>query len=411
VTSEGAKRQSFWMRWWRPAVLVLAWLVIALPIARAQLAELAIVQRMPGNALLLDAEHARALAGVAAALQVKGDQRQAMTLARAALAREPMNVVALRTLGLALEQSGDQPGANRVMFLAAGLGWRDVALQLWLIKAYALKNDVRGALRRADALARTNHLPEITFPLFLASITDDQLRGTLAREMADRPLWRGNFFYRLLQLPPEQMPYVNALVGDLAKVGSPITPQERAIYLTRLVQVGQGTEAYSYWLRDQRAVGVRASTVPWDAGFEHVPPPGALAAPFEWQVTPESAGVAQIGAASSAGQQLSVSPGRDYNGRLVSQTVVLQPGRYRVTARIQGDAAAIGLHWALRCVPSGEELPVDAGRDGAGFAPATFAVPVGTCPSQTLAIDMSSGDAIGDNGAVTIDDVSIQRLG
>jgi hypothetical protein len=410
VTGTGGKQAGSSRKLLRPVLWLLGWALIAFPIARAQLAETAVANRVPGKALLFDAGHARALAGVAAAIQVQGDQQQAMALARAALTREPMNVTALRTLGLALERAGDQAGANRIMFLAAGLGWRDVGLQLWLIKAYALKNDVFSALRRANALARTNHLPEITYPLFLASITDDQLRPALAQQMADRPLWRGNFFYRLLQLPANQMPYVEKLVSELAKLGSPINPQERAIYLTRLVQVGQGQAAYAYWLREQRIAGGDASLLAWDGGFEHVPPVGALGAPFEWRLSPESTGVVGIIPSSKEGQQLSVSPGHDFSGTLVSQMVVLQPGRYRLAARVEGDAASAGLRWTIRCLPANNELALNAGLGDAEFGTVTFAVPAGNCAAQTLAIDMGSGggDAGGD---VTIDDLSIRKIG
>lgn len=409
MTGEGGKQAGSGRKLLRPVLWLLGWTLVVFPVARAQLAETAVANRASGKALLFDAGHARALASVAAAVQIKGDQQQAMTLARAALTREPMNVTALRTLGLALEQTGDQAGANRIMFLAADLGWRDVALQLWLIKAYALKNDVLSALGRANALARTNHLPEITYPLFLASITDDQLRPALAQQMADRPLWRGNFFYRVLQLPADQMPYVAKLISELAKIGSPISPQERAIYLTRLVQVGQGQAAYAYWLREQRSAGSDAAPLSWDGGFEHVPAVNALGAPFEWRLTPESTGVAGIVPSPKQGKQLSISPGSDYRGPLVAQTTVLQPGRYRLSARVEGDAASTGLRWTIRCLPANHELALDTGRSGAQFGPGNFVVPAG-CAAQTLAIDMTTdGDATGGN--VTVDDVTIQKIG
>lgn len=408
MTGEDGKQARPGRKLLGPVLWLLGWTLVAFPIARAQLAETAVANRASGKALLFDAGHARALASVAAAVQVQGDQQQAMTLARAALTREPMNVTALRTLGLALEQTGDQAGANRIMFLAADLGWRDVALQLWLIKAYALKNDVLSALTRANALARTDHLPEITYPLFLGSITNDQLRPALAQQMADRPLWRGNFFYRLLQLPADQMPDVAKLISELAKIGSPINPQERAIYLTRLVQVGQGQAAYAYWLREQRDAGGDASPLAWDGGFEHVPAVGALGAPFEWQLTPQSTGVVGIVPSPRQGQQLSISPGSDYRGTLVSQTMVLRPGRYRLAARVEGDAASTGLRWTIRCLPANVELALDTGPGDAEFGPATFAVPAG-CTAQILAVDMTSGGDAGGN--VTVDDVTIRKIG
>lgn len=402
--------------WLRPALWAVGWAAIAFPIARTQLAELAVANRMPQQALLLDAGNARALAGLGAALQVSGDQQNGMTLARGALKREPMNVPALRTLGLALEQAGDAAGANRIMFLAGTLGWRDVALQLWLLKAYALKDDVASALRRADALARIGKQSNITLPIFLASLPDDRTRAALVAEVKDRPVWRGPFFYKILQLPADQMPYVGRLIAELARAGSPITPAERAIYLTRLVQVGQGRLAYADWLRSQPPMARGASAPNWDGGFERVPVTGTLGAPFEWQMTPESTGIAGIVPADGRGQQLSVSPGRDYRGRLISQTIVLSPGRYRLNARVTGDPVAAGLRWSVRCIPGDNELPQETAANGGagepGFTATGFTVPTG-CTAQSLAVEIDAGSGAGDGGGqtVSIDDVVIRKAG
>jgi hypothetical protein len=407
----GATRKDASARNLRRATLwLLGWLLVSFAIARAQLAEVAVAYRLPAQALLFDAGHARALAAVGTAIQVTGEQQQAMTMARAALAREPLNVAALRTLGLALEQTGDKAGANRIMSLAARLGWRDVALQLWLVNAYAVHGDVRSALRRADALARINRLPEITYPVFMASLTDDALRAALVQEMKDRPLWRGEFFYRLLQLPADQMRYVDSLIAELARAGSPINPAERAIYLTRLVQVGQGAAAYGYWLREQRGAGAAPSAAPWDGGFEHVQAPGALVAPFEWRIAPEATGVVSV-VPAAGGRQLSVSAGRNFTGTLASQTLVLRPGRYRLTAQVGRDPEAAGLHWTIRCLPDQTELALDSGIGGPKFAAGTFDVPATGCNAQSLAIDVGlSGDGA-NNGDVTIDDVRMSKVG
>ena len=212
------------------------------------------------------------------------------------------------------------------------------------------------------------------------------------------------------QLPADQLPFVEQLVTELARRGSPVTPPERALQLGRLVEVGEAPTAYRYWLADHGATRAVASAAPWDGGFEQVQPVNALVAPFEWRITPESTGIVSIGPGVGDGQQLTVAPGGDFNGSLVSQTLVLRPGRYRLMARVNGDGAAAGLHWTLRCVGQQDELVLDAGPGGAEFGRASFAVPATGCAAQFLSLDISSGggDAI-DN--VTIDDVSIRRIG
>lgn len=394
------------MRWLRPVLWVAGWALLALPVARTGLADVALARHLPAQALALDPHDVRAQAALATALQLGGQQQQAITLARAAIAREPMNVPALRTLGLAREALGDKTGAEDAMFQAGRLGWRDQALQLWLIKAYAQRGWYIDALQRNDALARTNNLPQVTFPVFQVYLRDAPMRAALVQEMADRPFWRGTFFYSLLNLPADRMADVGRLVDDLAAAGTPITPTERNIYLTRLVQLGQAPAALAYWTRDQQALGT-ATGVPWDAGFERVPARGEPVSPFEWQLTPESASVASI-VPGPHGQQLALSPGHDFNGTLIGQTLVLAPGRYAITARVGGSATA-GLHWTLTCQPTQVDLPVDTGLHD-GFPAATFTVPSG-CPAQRLGIAVTSGDDLGADGQVTIDDVAVRRAG
>ncbi|RYF46040.1 MAG: tetratricopeptide repeat protein [Cytophagaceae bacterium] len=407
MTRFSRKQAGSGRNWLRGGLWGLGWLAIAIPIARVQLADLAVVNNMPGQALIFDAGQGRGLAGLAVARQLQGEQQDAITLARAALKREPMNVAALRSLGFALEQTGDKDAANRILFLAGRLGWRDVALQLWLIKTFGLQGNVAAALHRADALARVNRVPEITSALFMASIKDDQLRAALVQELKDRPNWRGPFFYRLLQLPANQIGYFEALVADLAKVGSPINPAERAIYLTRLIQVGKGADAYRYWLRDQKT-GKTVSTVPWDGGFEHVPPAGTLGAPFEWQMSSESAGVASIVPSPRGGQQVTVSPGHDFNGNLMSQTVILQPGKYTLNTRVLGDPESMGLRWTIQCLPDHKEVGLATRTSGSELASVTFEIPIG-CIAQSLTLEMSArGDGSGSED-VSVDDVAIQR--
>jgi hypothetical protein len=407
VTSFSNRRPRSSRNWLRGALWALGWFALALPIVRVQLADLAVVNHVPGQALIFDAGLGRGLAGLAVARQLQGKQQDAATLARAALKREPMNVAALRTLGFALEQTGDKDRANRILYLAGRLGWRDVAVQLWLVKALALQGHLAASLHRADALARVNRVPEITFPLFVASITDNRLRAALVQEMVDRPHWRGTFFYRLLQLPENQVKYFDALVIDLAKAGSAINPGERAIYLTRLIQVGHGADAYRYWLRDQKARN-GVSTAPWDGGFEHIPPAGTLGAPFEWQMSLESAGVASIVPSPKGGQQVTVSPGHDFIGNLMSQTIVLQPGKYRLIADVSGDPASMGLRWTIRCLPGQKEVDLSTPIGGSELRLANFEIPTG-CMAQSLTLEMAARGDVDSSTDVTIDNVAVHR--
>lgn len=398
-------------KWWfRFALWGVAWCSIALPLASEQLATYTAAGRRPDLALMFDPGNARALAGVAEAAQLKGQQADALDTARDAIAREPMNVQAMRVQGLALEQAGNMADADKVMVFAGRLGWRDAAVQSWLMKAYASRGDYPSALRRADALARTEKLSDADYAIFTDYLSDDGARRALAREMADRPFWRGKFFYGLLQLPGDRLAPVGRFIDDLAGAGSPVTPPERDIYLTRLVQAGQPGAARAFWLRDQRAGA--ASPDPWDGGFERVQPAGALVAPFEWRMSPEGAGIATIAPAPAGGHRLSVSPGHDFKGELVSQTMVLAPGRYAVAAKVEGNPAPVGLAWSLRCLPGGPEIGVTSGRGDADFrAGAMFNVPADGCAAQTLAIDAAANDTDAGDTNVTVDDVRVRRIG
>jgi hypothetical protein len=144
----------------------------------------------------------------------------------------------------------------------------------------------------------------------------------------------------------------------------------------------------------------------YDPRFQGLPGPP----PFNWKLTAGNAGVAERG--QGGGLQV------EYYGRapleLASQMLRLVPGRYRLAARVEGDASGEGarLAWRLLCAGGGAEIASLPLR-GINYSPrvvaAEFTVSSG-CTVQTLRLDGTPSE-FPEAQNVTVGEISISRAG
>ena len=127
--------------------------------------------------------------------------------------------------------------------------------------------------------------------------------------------------------------------------------------------------------------------------------------PFNWTLLSNASGLAE----GQAGGRLHVIYyGRD-NASLVSQTLTLGPGRYRLGFQVEGGSPGLSsLAWKLTCLPSKQAvliLPLPApGKPGAGDFNIGSA-----CPAQLLELSGSPPD-FPQTVDVTIKELSLARL-
>jgi hypothetical protein len=298
-----------------------------------------------------------------------------LTASRLAVARDPLDPAALRNLGLALERSGDEPGADRLMTFASGRTRRDTPTTVWILVRRLSQGRYDDAFAAADALLRRNadeRTRERLFKLLIAAAHYDASRPALIARLADAPWWRLPFMRQLAATADAAD--TRRVFRGLAGTANPPAPMELDAYLTRLL----ADKAYAQAARDWRTFS-RPLRDPDAIGDLSAPPP------FGW--TPVFGEGASSGADAGA---LRV----DYDGygapKLPTRLIALPPGHYAVTwrERVAGDdIRAIAV--TVVCGESGAVLAKAAPLDS-GAAPRMreldFDVPVTGCEAQSLVI-------------------------
>jgi hypothetical protein len=128
--------------------------------------------------------------------------------------------------------------------------------------------------------------------------------------------------------------------------------------------------------------------------------------PFNWQLTSGSTGVAE---ASGGGGLDVIYYGRE-DASLAVQTLLLAPGRYRLSMRIEAPTSAAGLEWVLACVGSNGpvlRLPLDSARKG--IVSGEFIVPGTSCPAQLIELRGKPPETAA-TAQLTISDLRLDRL-
>ena len=146
-----------------------------------------------------------------------------------------------------------------------------------------------------------------------------------------------------------------------------------------LVDARQFAKARAVWtaLAGAAARAADGKSLVLDPRFERPKAP----APFGWTLSSSAAGVAE---AQPGGRLHILFYGRD-NIVLASQLLLLRPGQYRLSFKVDRNADASSLAWRVTCVPARPPLlALDFGKSAQGKDLAgTFAVPA-DCSAQTL---------------------------
>lgn len=342
---------------------VIATVVAVFLVHQAILAGLAASHNLPGNyvaALRLQPSSGEAASKEASIRLAEGDAAKSEVLARQALTVSPLNVAAVRTMGLVRESQGREAESRRLMTAAGALGWRDPATQLWLMRRSLAVGDYQVAVERADALLRRDLFVDELFPVLRQVAAEPGGAPALAARLADDPHWRQRFLMRLTDLKPEQWQGHEALLKQLAGGATPARKVELIAYTKRLFDSGQRERAYRQFI-SYLGAGPSAPVVT-DGSFTLIAtaPPDEPRFPFEWTV-PKVFGVSMefdVPPAPIDGVALRVRTDGSAAGLLMSQVLHLGPGRYvmAVAARPSDRAAAEGFRWTVQCIDGGNRV-------------------------------------------------------
>ncbi|MEJ0065383.1 MAG: hypothetical protein WDM85_07995, partial [Caulobacteraceae bacterium] len=310
----------------------------------------------PEQAVLWRGDSADAVAALARQRLIGSNRDGAARLAGRALQLAPLNASALTTYGVAMDELGRQPQADRAMTVAGRLGWRDVVTQIWLFRRLLLAGDFEAALNHGDALMRRqNEVPKVLLAALTAAARDPRMVDPLARHMAQNPAWRAPFLVFLsYYAQPPATDIARTLLAKLAGGPTPPTDEELAVYLRRLVGDQKFDQAASDWRQFTHGSGQNAYV--YDGDFERTP--GDI--PFDWTF---SSGVGwSVDVADAPGGGRGQALNVQYDGvsppTPVRQMLVMPPGTYRLGGRSynEGEADPKTLAWTVACATTGQVL-------------------------------------------------------
>ncbi|HTH29390.1 MAG TPA: hypothetical protein VL918_13105 [Sphingobium sp.] len=164
-------------------------------------------KRHPDRALKLVPFDAQALAGSAfvaiASNQSPATLERAGAAARRALAREPINVTALRTLGLVAAARRNNSQAEASFRLVEKLSRRDLPTQIWWIEHEVARESVPGALKYFDEALRTSpRSSDILLPVLVNAMVEAEIAREVRPFLSSRPSYFRQFFIQATDTTP-----------------------------------------------------------------------------------------------------------------------------------------------------------------------------------------------------------------
>ena len=351
----------------------------------------------PAKAATLWADHpdvliSGALTAIgAAAASGEAPPETALGALASAAAVAPLSSEPFLARGIQADQAGDAALAGRAFVAAKRRAPREAAPRFLLAEQYLSAGEATRGLAELAALARLLPNGAQSVAPALASYA----RGTndaraLKQAFKANPTLEQTVLLELAKDGETASLAISLASGLRDPSGAPHGWVKRL--LNSLVASGNFERARQLW---ERASATRPSIGIFDPAFRgsQAPPP------FNWTFISDSRGYAEP---DGRGGLRVAFYGRE-NTVLASQTLVLGPGRYRLSAAIDGDAGGM-LTWTISCLPGNTK----AGRATPGSS-AEFLIGTG-CPAQRLDL---IGDApeLPEQVEVTIRDLRLVRTG
>lgn len=305
----------------------------------------------------------------------QGHYQASRAAARAALELAPLSQPALSTIALSYEAEGDAGKAAKGMSLAAGLGWRDFATQLWLSSAFSQNAKQDDAAQRLDAAFRTHDdsiedLRQIA--IFAANLG---VSRALAARAAQRPRWRAMLLQDTGGQTPDLLHFKADLLAGLAAAGQPANPSEIRLVSMQLLSSGDIDRSRDLWLSGQKD----RDRIIYDGDFRQADINNHL--PYDW-VFPKTLGI-DLTLPDDEDEQshgLTISADGPVSEHIAKQVTFMRPGSYRLSYTASPPSPSSPLQWKISCPESRTDI-LQATADGKA---AEFVVPAGGCRMQMV---------------------------
>ena len=362
--------------------------------------------RSAQTALRIAPSDARALAGTATVL-LQADQSQGtVALAREqaseALQREPINVLALRALGMVASLEGNGASAREFFGLATRLTKRDLPLQLWWIEQEVVEGDLSGALAYYDEALRTStRANNLLLPILVKASAEPLVARRLPPLLAPRPEYFRQFFIQGTDTASD--------ISGIAAIGRQVLDRsdgdDQDLINRTIMRFAREQQFDQAWDMFTWAYGGSPEENVVNGKFEQ---PVAFRL-FNWDFTQSDAVTAEIAPRGDTDSLYLVA--RVSRGLAARQLLRLQPGRYRLQALVGDvpDASIDRPTIGIICAEGGgtplEAAAFPASPAGQEALQETFIVPAG-CRYQWL--DLTASAVGQDEVRAWIDEISIR---
>lgn len=363
--------------WLVKAIIAVAFGVCAIGAGLSGWAKLA-AKSDPDLVLQVWPDHQRALLETANR-GIKGGALRLMPVARRLMIAAPLSDAPLVIAGLSAREAGDTAMADKAFSAAYARSPRNILPRLWLADRAIAQADYMHAIGLIDGVIALN--PPQGSDVFLNALADlARTKGgaeALSAYLNGRKIaWDGALLTRLNKTLDD----LDMLIKLNAKA-----PSAQSSLIDRIYRERSPEAAFHAWLSFLDAREASQLSWPYDPEFKHKPAP----LPFNWSVGAELIEFEKDGGLGVA----YLGEGRP---TLVSQIMMLRPGRYRLVAMMQGEGRDKGgsLAWSVSCVGDNRKLGSVTAKlnpDRQTSQAFDFAAPAG-CDAQRVALVGEPGE-------------------
>jgi hypothetical protein len=301
------------------------------------------------------------------------------------LAEEPFVLAAVDAL-----VKNEPAEAQRLLAEARRRKPRSALTRLLLLDRYLRAGDINNAAGEISALSGL--LPQANEVLVgeLARLAQDpKTSKALETALQRNPQFRDPLLERLAsnKVNPDLILSFARSVPKSRRTPGPAAWEGKLLGV--LVERNEVGRAYDLWRTFSAPNAPETKAGIYDERFQGLPG----TAPFNWDFPASPAGVAE----RTKDRMLQVEYyGRD-NAELASQLLLLPPGPYRLSVRVEGDAEGQGskLSWKIGCHPGNARL-LDLVMAKVSYSPrvlaGNFTVPAGGCAAQWLKLVGTAGE-------------------
>ncbi len=319
-----------------------------------------------------------------------------------ALADEPGNVVAGRTMAAVEAARGHATASLAWLHYAERLSRRDLPTQLMLIEVQVARGNVAGALQHYDRALRTSQSSwPILFPVLSAAAANPEVTPGLIVILKKRPSWFEHFMSNFTAGPTpfaSVYPVLRALRLDAA------APLDRELLTNAL----RKAVADKHYADAQSLLPSGHNTRVRNGNFEAE----NLLPPFDWVLDDDGGLTVAVEPVSepARGNVLELAASDGQGGDAARQLLVLAPGRYALSLRSGSETSDTGTRpmVGIRCADTGQVLLRWQVPGSTSRVQQAFDVTSG-CKAQWLSIGLTATKD-GSSSRAWIDDVEITGI-